>query len=184
MRCRDLKGYNASFYEKLHAQLAPVNKDDDYGTFNEDWRKWYALRDRLVTNTDIQNQELTRMITSVNQLPPEIRTIIPDLKGTFNAAATTGTSLTFKLDGDWVNGVWVNDFMLDHHRVNKKNTHDDIVLFVNLREKLHNETGITKMSIYIQGADYSTVFDEAIEQYKTFADFYFGNPSGENAITI
>ena len=88
------------------------------------------------------------------------------------------TNLTFMLDGDWVNGVWVNDFMLDHHRNNSANTHDDIVLFVNLRKKLHNETGITKMSIYIQGEDYSEVFDDAIEQFKTHADFYFGNPSG------
>lgn len=183
MRCRDLKGYNPSFYEKLQEQLAPINKDDDYGAFDEDWRKWYRLRDRLVNNNDILNEELTRMITSVDELPPEIRTIIPDLKGAFNAASN-GTDLIFMLDGDWVNGVWVNDFMLDHHRNNSANTHDDIVLFVNLRKKLHNETGITKMSIYIQGEDYSEVFDDAIEQFKTHADFYFGNPSGENAISI
>ena len=74
--------------------------------------------------------------------------------------------------------------MLDHYRANKKNTHDDIVLFINLRKKLHNETGVTKMSIYVQGVDYSEVFDEVIERYNTHADFYFGNPTGENAITL
>ncbi|MEZ4875160.1 MAG: hypothetical protein R2793_06860 [Flavobacteriaceae bacterium] len=182
MRCRDLKGYNASFYEKLQLQLAPVNKDDDYGAFNEDWRKWYALRDRLVTNPDILNAELTRMITNVNELPSEIRTLVQNIKNAFVAA--DGSNLTFKLDGDWVNGVWVNNFMLTHHRNNSKNTHDDIVLFVNLRKKLHNETGVTKLSVYIQGADYSSTFDTTLAQFKTQADFYFGNPSGENAITL
>tara|TARA_R110002074_G_scaffold14788_1_gene50977 strand:- start:73515 stop:76172 length:2658 start_codon:yes stop_codon:yes gene_type:complete len=184
MRCRDLKGYNPTFYEKLQAELAPVNKDDDYGAFNEDWRKWYLLRDRLVTNSDIQNADLTRMITRSEELPPEVRTLIPDIKGEFRSAAPTDVQLTYKLDGDWVTGVWVNEFMLDHYRANKKNTHDDIVLFINLRKKLHNETGVTKMSIYVQGVDYSEVFDEVIERYNTHADFYFGNPTGENAITL
>ena len=183
MRCRDLKGYNPSFYEKLHEQLAPVNKDDDYGTYDEKWRKWYLLRDRLVTNTDIVNQKLTRMITSAAQLPSEIRAIVAEIKAQF-LGVVPGTNLTFKLDGDWVSGVWVNAFMLDHHRLHRKNTHDDIVLFVNLRKFLHNETGVTKLSVYIQGIDYNEVFDGPIDRFKTNADFYFGNPSGENAITL
>src|SRR5690606_39048164 len=123
------------------------------------------------------------MITSSTQLPPEIRTIISVIKRDFQSAGT-GVNLQFRLDGDWVNGTWVNRFMLDHHRANKKNTHDDIVLFVNLRKFLHNETGVTKLSIYIPNFEYSQILDAAIAKHKTVADFYFGAPTGENFITI
>ena len=124
------------------------------------------------------------MVTSSAQLPQEIRTIIGNLKRDLNQATGTGVNLQFRLDGDWVNGTWVNKFMLDHHRRNKKNTHDDIVLFVNLRKYLHNETGVTKLSIYITNFEYSSVLDAAMAKYKTVADFYFGTPTGENAISI
>lgn len=185
MRCRDLKGYNPSFYEKLHAQLAPVNKDDDYGTYDDKWAKWYLLRDRLITNPVFEEAKLKRMITASNELPDEIKIILRGLKNDFNAVVEgSDIQLSFQLDGDWVNGVWVNDFMLSYHREHKKNTHDDIVLFVNLRKFLHNETGVTKLSIYITGSPYDTRFDAVINEYKSHADFYFGNPSGENAISL
>lgn len=184
MRCRDLRSYREAFYQKLHAQIAPVNKDDDYGTYDEKWAKWSKLTERLVTNPIIIEAGLTRMVTSSAQLPQEIRTIIGNLKRDLNQAAGTGVNLQFRLDGDWVNGTWVNKFMLDHHRRNKKNTHDDIVLFVNLRKYLHNETGVTKLSIYITNFEYSSVLDAAMAKYKTVADFYFGTPTGENAIRI
>lgn len=184
MRCRDLKSYREAFYQKLHAQIAPVNKDDDYGTFDEKWAKWSRLTERLIVNHDIIQAGLTRMISNSNQLPPEIRTLVQNIKRDFQAAGT-GVNLQFRLDGDWVNGTWVNKFMLDHHRANKKNTHDDIVLFLNLRKFLHNETGVTKLSICIPNFDYSQVLDAVIAKYKTVADFYFGAaPTGENFITI
>ncbi len=183
MRCRNLKSYREAFYQKLHAQIAPVNKDDDYGAFDEKWAKWSRLTERLVNNSIIREAGLTRMITSATQLPQEIRSLITIIKRDFQAAGT-GVNLQFRLDGDWVNGTWVNKFMLDHHRANKKNTHDDIVLFVNLRKFLHNETGVTKLSIYIQNVEYSQVLDTAIAKHKTVADFYFGTPTGENAIRI
>jgi hypothetical protein len=184
MRCRDLKSYNPEFYKKLHEQIAPVNKDDDYGTYDEKWRKWYELRDRLVNNPDITGAGLTRYITEPGEFPPEIRGEMDRMIRDFNNVNPDGNRLTFRVDGDWVNGVWVNEFMLDHHRANSKNTHDDIVLFVNLRKFLHNETGVTKLSVYITGIDYDPAFDAVIAQYDTFADFYFGAPSGENAITL
>ncbi len=184
MRCRDLKGLNVAFYEKLHSEIAPINKDDDYGTYDDKWAKWYKLRDNLISNTDIKNEGLTRMITSPSELPDEIASIISDMKTEFSNAAGPDVDLNFQLDGDWVNGVWVNDFMLTHHRNNRQNTHDNIVLFVNLRKFLHNETGVTKLSVYITGTNYSDVFEEPIAAFKTVADFYFGSPSGEKAIKI
>ncbi|GHC57879.1 hypothetical protein [Ulvibacter litoralis] len=185
MRCRDLKSYNPSFYEKLHAQIAPVNKDDDYGTYDDKWAKWYLLRDRLVTNPFFEEAKLKRMITSASELPDDLKTTLRNLKRDFDAVASeANVKLAYQLDGDWVNGVWVNDAMLTYRRENIKNTHDDIVLFINLRKFLHNETGVTKLSIYITGSPYNTMFDEVLSEYKGVADFYFGNPSGINAISI
>ena len=74
--------------------------------------------------------------------------------------------------------------MLNFYRENSNNTHDDIVLFIKLREYLHNRTGVSKLSIYITNADYTAAFDAVVENFKTQIDFYFGNPTGENAITL
>lgn len=183
MRCRDLKTYNPSFYEKLHEKIAPVGKDDDYGTFNEKWRKWNLLKVALVNNEIIRKFKLKRMITKVSDLPQEIQAELRILKVDFQNV-DAATDLQFKLDGDWVTGEWVNKTMLDYHRKNKKNTHDNIVLFVNLRKYLHSETGVTKLSIYITNHEYSSLFDTVIEKYDKFADIYFGTPLGENAIQI
>jgi hypothetical protein len=182
MRCRDLKKYQPAFYEALQQSIAPVNKDDDYGTFNEKWKKWNLLKERLYGHTEIQRLKLTRMITNVNQLPAEIATKVRQLKNEFQGI--TETQLQFKLDGDWVNGEWVNSAMLDYYKANKKNTHDDLVLFVSLRKYLHSETGITKLSIYITNQAYNDDFDKLIEKYNSFADIYFGAPSGANAISL
>ncbi|WP_346863319.1 hypothetical protein [uncultured Draconibacterium sp.] len=182
MRCRDLKKYQAAFYEALQQKIAPVNKDDDYGKFNEKWKKWNLLKERLPDHAEIQRLKLTRMITSVNQLPAEIATTVRQLKNEFQGIVET--QLQFKLDGDWVNGEWVNSAMLDYYKANKKNTHDDLVLFVSLRKYLHSETGISKLSIYITNQVYNNDFDELIEKYNSFADIYFGAPSGANAISL
>ncbi|MAP80895.1 MAG: hypothetical protein CL526_07380 [Aequorivita sp.] len=183
MRCRDLRSYRESFYEKLQARIAPVNKDDDYGKYDNKWAKWSKLTQRLITNPNIEEAGLTRMITRVEMLPQEILNVVQNIKRDLQATQED-KDLVFKLDGDWVNGTWVNKFMLDHHRRNKKNTHDDIVLFVNLRKYLHNETGVTKLSIYITNLRYSNELDKVLAKYKTHADFYFGRPTGENAISL
>ncbi|MBL4663803.1 MAG: hypothetical protein JKY22_09690 [Flavobacteriaceae bacterium] len=283
MRCRDLKGYNPSFYEKLHDQIAPINKDDDYGTYDEKWRKWSQLTERLITNDILIENGFTRMITTttelqtalelslteftdkihpatgfdpgtpeettpdISELPSEpvidltldtgldptiiatdlmanfpsttlpviVETLaaghIPigseDISGQFatnfgsrklmklsienmkadfqSVVSNQGTDLSFYIDGDWVNGTWVNSFMLDHHRRNSKNTHDDIVLFINLRKSLHNETGFTKLSIYLENQEYIPEFDPILTQYQSLVDVYFcARPTGINAMRI
>ena len=182
MRCRDLKKYNAAFYEVLQNKIAPVNKDDDYGKFKDKWAKWNLLKERIVTHPEIVRQKLTRMVTSASQLPTEIKRTLRTLKADFQGV--NETQLQFKLDGDWVNGDWVNSTILDYNKANKKNTHDDLVLFVQLRKYLHSETGVTKLSIYITNELYTNDFDELIERYNGFADIYFGTPAGENAIDL
>ncbi|MFW5756877.1 MAG: hypothetical protein ACOCWK_09750, partial [Tangfeifania sp.] len=182
MRCRDLKKYNPDFYKKLHEKIAPVGKDDDYGAFDEKWEKWNLLKERLVNHPFFAENNLTRTIKKDSELPPEIRSELRKIKADFQQL--TETDLRFMLDGDWVTGEWVNKTMLDYYRANKKDTHDDIVLFVNLRKFLHSETGVTKLSLYITNHEYDPVFDDVIEKYSQFADIYFGTPSGENAITV
>ncbi|WP_319590469.1 hypothetical protein [uncultured Draconibacterium sp.] len=182
MRCRDLKKYNAVFYEALQNKIAPVNKDDDYGKFNDKWAKWNLLKERIVTHPEIVRQKLTRMVTTASQLPTEIKSTLRTLKADFQGV--NETQLQFKLDGDWVNGDWVNSTILDYYKTNKKNTHDDLVLFVQLRKYLHSETGVTKLSIYITNELYNNDFDAIIERYSGFADIYFGTPAGENAIDL
>lgn len=181
MRCRDLKGYNASFYEKLQQQMAPVNKDDDYGTYDEKWRKWTTLRDRLQNHFIYTQADTPRFITSRGDLPNSIETIIDQAETQLRAIVP---NIALRLDGDWVNGTWVDNTMLNFYRDNSTNTHDDIVLFIKLREYLHHRTGVSKLSIYITNTDYTPAFDAVIANFKTQIDFYFGIPSGENAITL
>ncbi|MEM7084579.1 MAG: hypothetical protein AAF489_00260 [Bacteroidota bacterium] len=191
MRCRDLKGYNPSFYEKLHDQIAPINKDDDYGSYDEKWRKWSRLTERLITNEILVENGFTRMISTIADLNTALEGAfsISNLKSALEAAAIDETGqereLRIHLDGDWVNGTWVNNFMLNHHRRNILNTHDDIVLFVSLRKALHNETGFTKLSIYIENQEYNSNFDAVLEEFNSFVDIYFcARPTGINAMRI
>jgi len=185
MICRDLKNYNASFYKNLQEKIAPVNKDDDYGTYDEKWAKWTTLTERLLSNEVLAEAGFTRMITNPQQLSTALEnSILPDLLGSFQSVVSDKI-LRFYIDGDWVNGTWVNNFMLTHHRQNRNNTHDDITLFVNLRKFLHNETGVTKMSIYIENQEYIPEFDEHLEQYSAIADIYFCMlPTGVNAFRL
>lgn len=185
MICRDLKTYNPLFYKNLQEEITPINKDDDYGAYDEKWAKWSSLIEKLTTNQVLIDAGYTRMVKTPQELSVALdHSVLPDLLGSFQSVVPTKT-LRFFIDGDWVNGTWVNDFMLTHHRQNRNNTHDDIVLFVNLRKFLHNETGVTKMSIYIDNQEYTPDFDEQLENYKTYADIYFGMPpTGINAFRI
>lgn len=179
MLCRDLRKYKPEFYEALQEKIAPLNKDDDYGKFNDKWKKWSILKERLLKFKGIR---MNRMITQFSELPKVIQGNVETLKADFQKIADN--DLQFKLDGDWVNGEWVDNDMLDYYKKNKKNTHNDLVLFVNLRKYLHSETGATKLSIYITNLEYNDDFDEVIKKHKGFADIYFGAPSGENAIKL
>ena len=125
------------------------------------------------------------MIKNKEQLDKAlVDTNITGLLENFQSVVPKNT-LKFYIDGDWVNGTWVNDFMLEHRKKNIKNTHDDIVLFVNLRKFLHKETGVTKMSIYIENQDYTPAFDVYLEEYKRVADFYFSaRPTGIHAFRL
>ena len=181
MRCRDLRSYNPSFYEKLQQEIAPVNKDDDYGYYDEKWAKWTTLRDRLQQHPIYSDSQVKRMVTDKSELPQDINSKITEI---IRDLQLIDDNVSLTLDGDWVNGTWIDNQMLTHRRRNRNNTHDDVVLFVDLRNRLHNKTGVTKLSLYITGAPYSSEFDAVIAQHSTDADFYFGNATGINKLSL
>jgi hypothetical protein len=179
MRCRDLKEYKPSFYEKLHLKIAPVNKDDDYGAFKQKWSDFNKLIEQLVFHPLFGNTP--RFITTLTQFPLATRNEIFSIR---NAIRTITPNAGIRIDGDWVNGSWVDNQMLNHFRANRNNSHDTVVKFIRLRDLLHSKTGVTKVSIYITNDPYDAKYDGIIEQFSTIADFYFGVPSGENVIII
>jgi len=181
MRCRDLRGYNPSFYEKLQGEIAPVNKDDDYGYYDEKWAKWTGLRDKLQNHSIYVESNVKRFVTSKQELPQDISSKITEIK---RDLTNLDDNISLSLDGDWVNGTWIDNEMLTHAKRNRKNTHDDVVLFVALRNRLHTKTGVTKLSLYITGATYTKEFDTILHTHSAHADFYFGSPTGSNKLTL
>jgi hypothetical protein len=175
MMCRDILQYNKQFYQKLQSEFAPINKDDDYGIFNDKWQAWYRLGNQLKADYD------NRLIRKMTDLPADLQKTVRDIKSTLNRIDST---IILKLDGDWVNGMWVDSNMLDYYRDNKNKTDDPVVKFVNLRKFLHNETGTTKLSLYITNKNYSEDFDTLIKENKSSVDFYFTLPKGQNAIVL
>ncbi len=179
MRCRDLKEYKPSFYEKLHLKIAPVNKDDDYGAFKQKWSDFNKLIEQLVFHPLFRNSP--RLIRTLTQFPLATRNEIFSIR---NAIRAINSNAGIRIDGDWVNGSWVDNQMLNHFRANRNNSHDSVVKFIKLRDLLHSKTGVTKVSIYITNDPYDAKYDGIIDQFSTIADFYFGVPSGENVIII
>lgn len=175
MICRDILQYNRNFYRKLQTDFAPVNKDDDYGTYNDKWELWNTLIRKL------KKSNPGRVIRKTGDLPTEILSLITKLK---RDVSTVDKNCKLSLDGDWVNAAWVDNAMLDYYRKNKANSNDPVVQFIRLRKQLHNETGITKLSVYITNKVYTADFDQLIKDYAASADFYFTVPKGINAIEL
>lgn len=175
MICRDILQYNPNFYRKLQNDFAPVNKDDDYGTYNDKWELWNSLIRKMKKN----NPE--RVIRKTGDLPAEILTLVNKLK---RDVSTVAENCKLSLDGDWVNAAWVDNSMLDYYRKNQSNSNDPVVQFIRLRKQLHNETGVTKLSVYITNKVYTADFDQLIKDYAASVDFYFTVPKGINAIEL
>ena len=41
--CIDVNLHQKNFYQQLHDKYDPKNKDDDYGRYNEQWKRWADL---------------------------------------------------------------------------------------------------------------------------------------------
>lgn len=190
--CTILNSHNESIYKKIHSNYAPVDKDDDYGAFNEDWRKWETLRRRLINHSLITEFGYQRFITEFNQFE-NIHSNHPN-KFVLNELVEIATAIknadsrftNIYIGGDWTNGNWVNGKMHDYYVQHQNNTNDDLVLFVKLRRKLHAETNTSKYMIHIDtlvnvnAASLANV----MSFYAKKAEFYFQKPTNGNFIKI
>lgn len=174
MICREIMRYNSEFYKKLQTEFAPVNKDDDFGAFDNKWAEWEKIIKAL------KKKYPKRVVRSITDLPAGILKLTGEVKSKL-IKASQNDKLSVLLDGDWVNGAWVDDEMLDYYKRNRQTATDPIVQLINLRKLLHSETGVTKLSVYITNMPYSAVFDGVIAEFEKSVDFYFSTPTGKFA---
>lgn len=186
MICRNLNEHNKSFYRNLHREYAPFRKDDDYGTYDNKWARWFELVDNLLPELEYFGNN-KRFKTSIDDFTGDLiggtrYTLNKILKDLFEY----NDEMVVAIDGDWVNGAWVDLEMLNHRKDNPKNTADSIVEFVNLRDFLHQKSikKTTKFSIYISGVSYSSALESVIAPHYYDADFYFAKPNGVNSFTL
>lgn len=173
MICREIIQYNNEFYKKLHHQFAPLNKDDDYGMYYKKWEEWENIIDEL------RNQKKSlRIFKSINEMPEDIYAVLSGIKSDFKKITP---SVALRLDGDWVNGTWVDKNMLIESR---KDSKGPAARFIRLRKLLHNKTGTSKLSIYVYNKPYRKEYDALVKKYEKTADFYFTMPSGPNSKEI
>jgi len=185
MICRDIDGAKSSFYRSLHGLYAPsVSKDDDYGSYDNKWARWFELiNDKLPEHSIYANGTNVRFKKSKTDFVGSTLTKLNDI---ISDAIDIDDNANIAIDGDWVNGAWVDKDMLDYYKDNSTNLNDEVVEFLNLREHLHEKSKLkkTKFSIYIENVSYSEAFDTMITKYCYDADFYFGKATGENHFSI
>lgn len=198
--CSIVNAYKENVYKNLQSNYAPIDKDDDYGLFNEDWRKWEELKKQL------KKHDLTkgfrRFVTEFNQF-----STIPvyyysdnsetDVKSDLQKIAQDILAIDNRLydiyiGGDWTNGNWVNSSMCDYYAQNSQKTNDPVVRFINLRKKLHNENGISKYMIHINPFNRNGALininlaqlNPVFVKYAAKADFYLQKPDNGSFIKI
>jgi len=189
--CSIINAHNQNVYRKIHSNYDPIHKDDDnFGRFNEDWRKWEDLRKRLIKHevtskfqrfiTSMKNFDGIPSATSNKSVGQELREIAKALQGADNRLTD------IYIGGDWTNGNWVNTTMYNYYKTQLKNTNDDLVLFINLRKKLHNEDRVSKYMIHINNnvSINVGVLAGVMSTYSKKAEFYFQKPLEGNFIKI
>ena len=191
--CSIVNAYQEDIYKKLQSNYAPINKDDDdYGRFDEDWRKWEILRRKLITNPiTAPYQRFITQISHFNDIPTNspntfVRQELNQIANAIRTASTAFRTLEISIGGDWTNGNWVNSTMMNHYAQHLNDTNDDIALFVRLRKKLHNENGISKYIIHINNptnmnlAPLTNIFNS----FANKAEFYLQKPANGLFVVI
>ena len=182
--CSIINAHNQNVYRKIHNNYDPINKDDDnFGRFDEDWRKWEILRKRLMRHDItsryrrfIDNFEQFENIPSATpdkSVAQELREIAKAIR------AVNGRITDISIGGDWTNGNWVNSTMCNYFKTISWSTNDDVVLFMNLRKKLHNEDRVSKYMIHITSPLLinASQLANVINLYAYKAEFYFQKPT-------
>ena len=189
--CTVVNMHLKGFYQQMHNKFNPLNKDDDYGLYNDKWSKWNSLIERLVTNPFFRGNG-QRFATKFSGLPKDIQTELGRIKTEIVGMNRLATAM---LSGEWADGTWVDDRMLNYldakvnptdvnsTKLNKNNTHDDIVLFIRLREKLHQKKGKSTFAIFVTGLT-DAQLKSLQTKYATTAHFYAGRVEGESFITL
>lgn len=197
--CSIINAHNQNIYRKIHNNYDPINKDDDnFGNFNEDWRKWEVLRNKLRKHPLISMYK--RYVVALNDfenipanLPnTNVLSVLQAIKGDIIKADprlgvnTTTQSTSFYIGGDWTNGNWVNSTMAKYYLANMNKVNDDIVQFMMLRKKLHNEVKTSKFIIHIESTININLnlLIGVFNQYAPQAEFYLQKPTAGNFIKI
>jgi hypothetical protein len=184
--CSVVNAYKQDIYKNLQSSFAPINKDDDYGRFNEDWRKWESLRNLL--RKDETTASFQRFITKMSHfddIPTNtqgvfVRQELQEIARAIHNASPFFKSLEVSIGGDWTSGNWVNSTMMNHYALHSNDSNDKVVLFIKLRKKLHNENGLSKYIIHINNPtnlDLSTL-TPVFNLYAKKAEFYLQKPVG------
>ncbi|MFY9152171.1 MAG: hypothetical protein WAO52_09165 [Prolixibacteraceae bacterium] len=176
--CSDVKIHHSTIYQNLHEKYNPVNKDDDYGTYNDQWSRWNDLIVKLASNPFFTEKKQKRFITQFTELPAENQAELRTIKAEI---AQLNPNAKIYLSGEWVSASWVDQSMLTYYTSNQKNTHDDIVLFIQLRNKLHQKPGKSKYAIFV-----NVLNEEQLRtlqnKYLNKVDFYLGRAEGETVL--
>lgn len=197
--CSIFNSHKADIYKKIHTNYDPINKDDDnFGRFKEDWDKWENLRKSLKKHPLTQDFiRFPKEFFDFYSIP-----MIFDNKPEKDPKETVADHLMYiarqineidpttinkiYIGGDWTSGNWVNTTMQNYYLKNVDDTNDDLVLFMNLRKKLHNEEKLSKFMIHIDTKKSIKLskFADLIATYANMAEFYFYKPTQGNFILI
>jgi len=188
--CSIFNSHKADIYKKIHANYDPINKDDDnFGRFKEDWEKWGDLRNLLQKHNLTQEYPRYPKVFSDFENIPMIydnyregdpRDVAGHLLQIANQIRETDNRIiNIYIGGDWTSGNWVNTTMQNYYLDNIDNTNDDVVLFMNLRKKIHNESKLSKFMIHIDTKrDVNpSRFETLFAMYAKIAEFYFYKPT-------
>lgn len=180
--CKLIKMHHADTYLQLHETYDPINKDDDYGAFDEDWRNWEDLKKQLRHHPLFSGNNFTVRFPKVwNDLRPEIK---QDLTTIISRITNIDANAKIDLYGDWPNGNWVDPRMTSYYNTHLNDKGDDVVTFIKLRKKLHNKHGISKYILHIKSNTSATTFQTGLADLLNKAEFYFQKPDEGNVIPV
>ncbi len=194
--CAVINSHKANIYKKIHANYDPINKDDDdFGRFNDDWDKFEYLRSELRfhdhTKSFIRFPKIFDDFYSIpviyNNQQNEDTTVAEELLNIAQEIARIDDHYhDIYIGGDWTSGNYVNTTMQSFYLENYTDTNDKLVLFINLRKKIHNEDKVSKYMIHIDTTRNVKLsdFEELFAKYAKKAEFYFYKPTNGNFIKI
>lgn len=173
MRCDEKRRYRESTYMQLHGEFAPINKDDDYGSYKGRWEEWYRLIE--VLKNDSRFAHTPRIPRTMAQLPVSVRRIIEQVRSDLIQSQIPHV---LYLTGDWVNGSWASEEMIASYG-NISNTNDPIFRFLRLRRLLHHKEGATKPCLFVvlDRESNRNAVERRMEKWTNVADIYIEGPS-------